>query len=282
MTRAASLSSNLSLSRPVDGLSLPQHLSRRNFYRVLGLAFFLSATATVIWCNSMPAMPEMPMPGGWTMSMTWMRMPGETWLGATASFVAMWSLMMMAMMLPSLAPMLWRYYQAIRGGGAARPSRPTTLVGAGYFFVWALFGLGVFPVGVTLAALEMQYPALARVVPLGGGLLVLLAGAVQFTPWKVHHLARCRTAPGGDCTIFSRPSEAWKLGLHFGMHCGLSCANLTAVLLVLGVMDLRAMAVVTIAITTERLVPVGAKNARAVGSVAMGTGLLLVARALLA
>ena len=45
------------------------------------------------------AMREMPMPGGWTMSMTWMRVPGQTWAGA-ASFLAMWIAMMVAMMLP--------------------------------------------------------------------------------------------------------------------------------------------------------------------------------------
>ena len=52
------------------------------------------------------------MPGGWTMSMTWMRMPGQTWLDAAAVFVGMWVVMMVAMMLPSLAPLLWRYRQA--------------------------------------------------------------------------------------------------------------------------------------------------------------------------
>ena len=46
------------------------------------------------------------MPGGWSMSMAWMRMPGQTWPGAAASFLAMWAVMMVAMMLPSLVPML--------------------------------------------------------------------------------------------------------------------------------------------------------------------------------
>ena len=52
----------------------------------------------------MSRMDEMATPGGWTMSMAWMRMPGKTWPGAAASFVGMW----VVMMLPSLAPMLWR------------------------------------------------------------------------------------------------------------------------------------------------------------------------------
>jgi predicted metal-binding membrane protein len=55
----------------------------------------------------------MPMPGGWTMSIAWMRMPGQTWPGAVASFLGMWVVMMVAMMLPSLVPMLWRYRQTL-------------------------------------------------------------------------------------------------------------------------------------------------------------------------
>jgi len=61
----------------------------------------------------MSAMGEMPMPGGWTMSMAWMRMPGQTWPGDAAAFLGISVVMMVAMMLPSLVPMLWRYRQAV-------------------------------------------------------------------------------------------------------------------------------------------------------------------------
>ena len=54
----------------------------------------------------MSAMPGMEMPGGWTMSMAWMRMPGQGWPGAAATFLGMWIVMMVAMMLPVLVPML--------------------------------------------------------------------------------------------------------------------------------------------------------------------------------
>ena len=136
------------------------------------------------------------MPGGWTMSMAWMRMPGQTWPGAAASFLGMWIVMMVAMMLPSLVPMLWRYRQAVGGRGETRLGRLTALVGAGYFFVWTVFGMAAFPLGVALAALEMQQPALARAVPIAAGVVVLIAGALQFTAWKARHLACCREAPG--------------------------------------------------------------------------------------
>jgi predicted metal-binding membrane protein len=67
--------------------------------------------------------------------------------------------------------------------------------------------------------------------------------------------------------------------LRLGLHCACSCAAPTAVLLVGGVMDLRAMAVVTAAITAERLAPDGARVARAAGAIAIGAGLLLIGRA---
>ena len=85
-----------------------ERASQRAFFGVSALLFAASAAVTIVWCASMSAMGEMPMPGGWTMSMAWMRMPGQTWTGAAASFLGMWIVMMVAMMLPSLVPMLWR------------------------------------------------------------------------------------------------------------------------------------------------------------------------------
>jgi predicted metal-binding membrane protein len=57
------------------------------------------------------------------------------------------------------------------------------------------------------------------------------------------------------------------------------CAGLTAILLVVGVMDLRTMAAVTAAITVERLAPAGERVTRAIGAVIVGAGLFLIARA---
>src|SRR5580704_19147506 len=111
----------------------------RAFLCVSALLFAACSAVTAVWCASMSAQGGMPMPGGWTMSMAWMRMPGQTWLGAAASFLAMWVVMMVAMMLPSLAPMLWRYRQAVRWRGEPCIGRLTLLAGLGYFFVWTLF-----------------------------------------------------------------------------------------------------------------------------------------------
>jgi len=221
----------------------------------------------------------MPMPGGWTMSMAWMRMPGQTWPGAAASFLGMWIVMMMAMMLPSLMPMLWRYRQTVGASGEERLGLLTTLVGAGYFFVWAVFGIAAFPLGVAVAAIAMRQPALARAAPILVGAVIVIAGALQFTSWKARHLACCREAPGHDRTLPPDASKAWRYGLRLGLHCSYCCAGLTAILLVIGVMDLRAMAVVTAAITMERLAPAAQRVARAIGAAVIGAGLFVITRA---
>jgi predicted metal-binding membrane protein len=254
-------------------------VSQQAFLGVSALLFVVSAALTILLCTSMTAMREMPMPGGWTMSMAWMCMPGQTWLGAAASFLVMWVVMMLAMMLPSLIPMLRRYRYAVDRTGELRLGRLTMLVAAGYFFVWTVFGMVVFPLGAAVAEIEMRQPALARAVPIVVSLIVLIAGALQFTAWKTHHLSCCRKAPGTACGLPADSVTAWRHGLRLGLHCSYCCANLTAILLIIGVMDLRAMAVVTAAITIERLAPAGERSARAIGAVVIGAGLFLIARA---
>src|SRR5260370_19541868 len=125
-----------------------EQASQQAFLGVSALLFAASAAGTIVWSTSMSAMGEMPMPGGWTMSMAWMRMPGQTWPGAAASFLGMWVVMMVAMMLPSLVPMLWRYRQAVGRTGETRLGWLTGLVGVGDFFVWTAFGMAAFPLGV--------------------------------------------------------------------------------------------------------------------------------------
>lgn len=253
--------------------------SQRAFLGVSALLFAASVAATIAWCTSMSAMGEMPMPGGWTMSMAWMPMCGQSWLDVAASFLGMWVVMTVAMMLPSLLPMLWRYRQAVGGTGETRVVRLTALVGVGYFVVWTVLGMGVFALIVALAAVAIELPALARAVPIATGAVVLIAGALQFTRWKAHQLACCREAPGRGRTLPADSGTAWRHGLRLGLRCSTCCAGLTAILLVIGVMDLRAMAGVTAAITLERLAPAGERVARAIGAVAIGAGLLVIARA---
>jgi predicted metal-binding membrane protein len=191
------------------------------------------------------------------MSMMWMRMPGQTWLDAAAAFLGMWTVMMAAMMLPSLVPILRRCRRAV-------------VVGLGYFFVWTLIGTVVFPLGA-IAAIAMPQPRIAV------GLAVIIAASLQFTAWKARRLVWCRETHASTLTADAR--AAWRHGLCLGIHCAESCAGLMVILLVVGVMDFRAMAAVTAAITVERFAPNGVRVARAIGAIGVAAGLFMMALA---
>ena len=221
----------------------------------VALLFLASAGGTIYLCAEMRG--GMQMPGGWTMSMAWMRMPGESWFVAAASFMAMWTAMMVAMMLPSLMSTL------------SRNSERRLTVGAGYFLVWAILGAAVYPLGIILTTSEMRWSALARAVPMATGAVFVLAGCVQLTPWKARLLGRCREASGCG-------RSAWRHGLRLGMNCILCCVSFMTILLVTGVMNLTAMAIVTTAITIERLVPSPQRAARAIGVIVIAAGILSI------
>jgi len=251
--------------------------SQRAWLGVCGLIFAASVAATIAGAVSMSATGDMPMPGGWTLSMVWMPMCGQSWSGCAASFLEMWAVMMAAMMLPSLVPMLLRYRDAVGATGAMRLGWLTALVGAGYFLVWTVLGSAVFAAGAASASVALQWPALARTVPALGAGIVLIAGALQFTAWKLRHLGCCRQAPSHS--LPADAATALRHGLRLGLHCIAACAGLTGILLVIGVMELRAMALVTIAITLERFAPAGARAARGIGAVVIGAGVVLMVRA---
>lgn len=229
-----------------------------------GMLLFAAATAATIAASlAMQDMGEVPMPGGWALSTAWVPMCGQSWTGAAASFTGMWVVMMVAMMLPALLPQL-------------RHERPglAAAAGSGYFLVWAVLGMIIFAVGAALMQALLQMNAVARTVPALSGLALLMAGVIQFTAWKARHLACCRQA----MQLPGEAGTAWRHGLQRGIHCICSCAGLTVMLLVLGVMDLGVMALISAAITAERLAPDGQRVARTVGAAAMATGLLLTVR----
>ena len=177
---------------------------------------------------------------------------GSVPMGPVASSLAMWMLMMTAMMLPPLAPALQRYRVAAGNVWQTLP------VAAGYLFVWALAALAVYPLGDRISGLA----------PIGTGILVTLAGLVQFTRWKAKYLACCRGEHGGPRV------PAWRHGVRHGMHCICCCGNLMAALLVVGAMDVWPMVAVTAAITFERFL--GQRAARAVGVLTCAFGVFLL------
>lgn len=254
--------------------------SERAFLATAALIFLASAAVTVHWCAAMSAMGGMAMPGGWTMSMTWMRMGGQSWLDDAGMFLAMWAVMMVAMMLPALVPMLRRYRQAAGEAGVSGLGGLTAMVGLGYFTLWIAIGIAVFPLGALLGEALMRHEALSRAVPVIAGVAVLIAGVLQLTPWKARRLACCEEKPGRGSVLRAHAVAAWQHGLRLGARCGLCCANLMAVLLVLGVMDLAVMALVTAAITLERVMPKASRLAEVSGVLISGAGLFLIGHAL--
>lgn len=249
--------------------------SDRGFLGIAAALFAVSVTATVLLCVPMAAMPGMPMPGGWALSMTWMRMPGQPWWAVATAFLAMWLPMMAAMMLPSLVHTLWRYRR--EHGRSRDANRPALGIAAGYLAVWTAIGGAALATGLGIAALLMRDAPLARAAPWVAAAVVVAAGLLQFSRWKARCLACCRQVP--VCGHGLPPGAgAWRQGLRLGRHCAACCAGLTAALLATGMMDLRAMAAVTLAITLERTAPAAWHAERLVGIATVIAGLLLLAR----
>ena len=221
-------------------------------------------------------MNAMSMVAGPAMSMTWTRMPGQSWAGAASSFVAMWTAMMVAMMLPSLVPMLHRYRIAVGDVEARHTGLLTVLVGLGYYAVWSVVGAVVFPLGTLLVDAEQRLSVLRRIAPILTGVVVLVAGLAQLSEWKARHLAFDRNILARVREMPADVGTALRCGLCLGVHCVYCCAGPTASLLVLGVMDVRVMAVVTAAITAERLAPAGVRVARVIGVMGIVAGLSLI------
>src|SRR5262249_16659048 len=155
--------------------------------------------------------------------------------------------------------------QAVDQSGKMRLGWLTALVGAGYFFVWAVFGMAAYALGVALSTFEMWHLALARAVPVAVGVVILIAGFLQFTPFKARHLACCLEKPGGGRTMPAAPATAWRHGLRLGLDCSCCCAGLMAILLMMGIMNLGAMAVVAALINLERLAPATMRVVQAIG-----------------
>ena len=106
-----------------------------------------------------------------------------------------------------------------------------------YFAVWTVLGLAAYPIGVALTTMEMQQPALSRIVPIAIGAVVLICRCVS-----AHGLESASTGmlPRSLARTIPGPGGAWRQGLRMGLQCSRCCANLMVILLVLGVMDLKA------------------------------------------
>lgn len=250
--------------------------------RTLVFAALVTIAAWIYTIRSAGSMSSgMPMPGGWTMSMAWMSMGGQSRLAHIGMFITMWTMMMMAMMLPSVMPAVLLHQRLIGSrverGDAAAGSQVLLL--AGYFLVWALFGLAAYAIGVAVSTAAMRHVRVSLLVPAATGATLVAAGIYQLTRWKRLCLRHCRS----PFDFFSRHQirtrgHSLAFGLHHGAYCAACCWGLMAIQLSLGIMNVPLMVLVAVVILLEKQWRHGEALAKAAGVAAIAVGMFLVLR----
>lgn len=201
-------------------------------------------------------------------------MPDSSQWGA-ASVLAiwtMWALMMAAMMLPSALPMILTFVDL--GVRTAEPARGRSFVAA-YLFVWFAFSAGATAAQWVLQAMGWVNPMIVSSSALLTALLLLIAGAYQFSRLKQVCLSRCRTPMGfllGEWR--AGVYGAFVMGVRHGLFCVGCCWALMALLFVGGVMNLAWVAALSIAVAIEKLAPRGERLASALGLGLIAAGLV--------
>jgi predicted metal-binding membrane protein len=191
--------------------------------------------------------------------------------------VAMWSVMTVAMMLPTTLPWSLTFVRLAGGTPSQRRRRLATFLG-GYLVVWGLFAVGAAVLQSALqrvGALAAPGPALPVSI---GGLVLIGAGLFQFLDVKEACLSRCRSPVSYFLASWRDGSAgAFRMGIGHGAHCLGCCWALMATAFALGVMNLAWMAILTLVLCGERLLPRGPALGRLAGALAVagGTALLL-------
>ena len=189
---------------------------------------------------------------------------------STADFgymFVMWAVMMVAMMLPSVTPMIFLYGRVrAKRESEGRMYAPTAAFVGGYLLAW---------VGVSLLATLVNWglhsggalsSMMGRITPATGGIMLVAAGIFQWTPLKHACLDHCRS-PLAFLTQNWRDGilGATAMGLHHGAYCLGCCWLLMALLFVLGVMNLPWVALLTVIVLAEKLLPRGETLSRGLG-----------------
>jgi predicted metal-binding membrane protein len=194
----------------------------------------------------------------------------------------MWAVMMVAMMVPSAAPMLLLFTTIHRRRCAQQqPYVPTAVFLAGYLLVW-----GGFSVLATLAqwglhSAALLSPMMMRTSPMLGGLVLLAAGGFQWTPLKSTCLTHCRSPLGFLMTDWREGHRGTLImGLRHGMYCVGCCWVLMALLFVAGVMNLLWVAAIAAFVLVEKRLPRGDLLGRVAGGVLIVAGLVMLGHAL--
>lgn len=256
-------------------------------------AITILAWAYVLWLAAnmhAGSEPPMAMPKGMGMSemgdMGAMLAPAlRPWGGAEFAFTfAMWTVMMVGMMTPSVTPMVLLYANAGRKAKArGRPLAATGWFVAGYLLAWAGFSLAATLAQWQLTRLAVITPMLASASDLFGGAVLLAAGLYQWSPLKYACLVQCQSPLGFLLSRGGFSESPWgslRLGAEHGIVCVGCCWALMALLFVGGVMNLLWIAGLTILILLEKIVSKGALVPRIAGAAMVAAGLFLLYRSL--
>ena len=211
---------------------------------------------------------------------TEMAMPQmQTWtLVELVLLFVMWTVMMVAMMVPSAAPMVLMFANVQRRRQQQqRPFVPTSVFLIGYLVVWTVFSIIATFAQWGLHTAALLSPMMISTSSFLGGVLLLVAGIFQWTPLKHACLKHCRS-PLGFFTAEWREGTrgALIMGLRHGSYCTGCCWALMALLFVAGVMNLFWVAIIAVFVLIEKIVPKGHWVSRATGLLLIGWGIWMV------
>lgn len=205
------------------------------------------------------------------------------WSAAYFGFMlAMWIVMMIGMMTPSVAPMVLLYAAIGRQNAGRQPFAAAGWFLSGYLLAWSAFAAAATLLQWLLEWAAVVTPMMAGTSRRLGGVLLIAAGIYQWLPVKQACLASCR-APlafvqrhGGF-----RPGAgaALRLGALHGFYCIGCCWVLMALLFAFGVMNLWWIAALMLLVLVEKLAPAANAVSRVLGAIAVAAGILLAATA---
>jgi predicted metal-binding membrane protein len=201
-----------------------------------------------------------------------------TYLLGGLLFVGGWTVMTIAMMLPTSIPLVSIFNRIAHD----RPDRGllTALVIVGYLSAWIGFGVlaYVFAIGVHSASLKLT--SITEPVLISG--VLLLAGAFQFSSVKYNCLSKCRSPFSfvvEHWTGENHMRQAWWLGLHHGLFCVGCCWALMLLMVFAGAGNLAVMFVLGSIMAVEKNLRWGRHMVRPVGALLFALGLLVATRA---
>lgn len=203
----------------------------------------------------------------------------ERWSAATMlPLFLMWAEMMVAMMLPSAAPMILIFAAVNRKRREQeRPFVPTAVFVSGYLAVWTGFSALAALAQWTLHGFALLSPMMAATSPLLGGALLLAVGVFQWTPLKHACLNHCRSPLGFLLADWREGAGgAFMMGLKHGAFCAGCCWFLMALLFVAGVMNIWWVAIISVLVLAEKIAPKGLWLGRAAGILLAAWGLRMM------